>query len=164
MNYYPSSTDNLWNEENKYTIGYCFGLGLDVGSGDRTLNPNMITVDNWADGVDYKMEADNLHEFKDDTFDFVYASHILEHLKDPLKAVEEWLRVVKKGGYVIIITPDKRFIPTKGTVNCDPQHKYDWQYEEVREMMGMVDSAVVVNKNIWALRNYSMLFVLRRIK
>ena len=163
MNFYPSTTDKMWNEENKYTIGYCYGLGLDVGSGNRTLNPNMITVDNWADGVDYKMEADNLHKFKDKTFDFVYASHVLEHLKSPLEAIEEWLRVVKKGGYVIIITPDKRFIPQKGC-GGDPQHKYDWSQPELWEMIKMLSGCEMVNKNIWALKDYSMLFVLRRTK
>ena len=164
MNYYPSTTDKMWNEENKYTIGYCYGLGLDVGCGNRTLMPNMITVDNWADGADYKMEADNLHEFKDKMFDFVYASHVLEHLKSPLEAIEEWLRVVKVGGYVIIITPDMLYVPTKGMANGDPQHKYDWKREEVREMVGMLSGCEMVNKNVWALPNYSMLFVLRRTK
>ena len=163
MNYYPSTTDKLWNEENRYTLGYCFGLGLDVGAGNRTLNPNMITIDNWSDDVDYKMEADNL-SFKDKTFDFVYASHVLEHLKDTLKAIREWLRVVKIGGYVIMIIPDKRFTPTKGTVYADPQHKYDYEYDEMREIVGCLDNAVQENKNIVALRNYSMLIILRRVK
>ena len=47
--------------------------------------------------------------FKDNTFDLVYNSGVLEHFKEPynLKATKEMARVAKKGGYVIIILPNK---------------------------------------------------------
>jgi len=31
----------------------------------------------------------------------------LEHIANPLKAINEWLRIIKNGGYVIIIVPEK---------------------------------------------------------
>lgn len=45
--------------------------------------------------------------FKDNTVDFVFTSHVLEHFFDPIKALEEWYRVTKKGGYVFMIVPHK---------------------------------------------------------
>ena len=39
--------------------------------------------------------------------DFVVSSHVIEHFFDPIKALEEWLRVVRPGGYVFIIAPHK---------------------------------------------------------
>ena len=45
--------------------------------------------------------------FKDESLDYVLSSHVIEHCFDPIKALEEWLRVVKKGGYLFIIVPHK---------------------------------------------------------
>ena len=41
-------------------------------------------------------------------YDFVFSSHSLEHIANPLKAISEWLRITKKDGYIIIIVPEKR--------------------------------------------------------
>lgn len=56
--------------------------------------------------IDVIAEADKL-PFPDGEWDFVVASHVLEHLYDPIKTISEWLRVVKPGGYVFIIFPHK---------------------------------------------------------
>lgn len=45
--------------------------------------------------------------FKDDTLDYVLTSHVIEHFFDPVKALREWHRVVKPGGYIFIIAPHK---------------------------------------------------------
>ena len=41
------------------------------------------------------------------TYDFLFASHSLEHIANPLKALKEWIRVVKPGGHLILILPEK---------------------------------------------------------
>lgn len=43
----------------------------------------------------------------DSSTDFVINSHVIEHFYDPVKAIEEWLRVVRPGGYVFMIVPHK---------------------------------------------------------
>lgn len=40
--------------------------------------------------------------FADDKFDFAYSSSVLEHLKDPKKALQEIFRVVKPGGKLLL--------------------------------------------------------------
>ena len=47
--------------------------------------------------------------FMDSSFDFVCNSHLFEHLKNPVKALLEWIRVTKCGGYIYMIVPDKRY-------------------------------------------------------
>jgi SAM-dependent methyltransferase len=39
--------------------------------------------------------------------DFVLTSHVLEHFLDPIKALKEWYRVVRDGGYILAIVPHK---------------------------------------------------------
>lgn len=45
--------------------------------------------------------------FKDNTLDYVLSSHVIEHFFDPVKALREWHRVIKPGGYIFIIAPHK---------------------------------------------------------
>jgi SAM-dependent methyltransferase len=45
--------------------------------------------------------------FKDGTLDYVLSSHVMEHFFDPVKALREWYRVIKPGGYIYIIAPHK---------------------------------------------------------
>ena len=52
-------------------------------------------------------DATNLESVNNKTYDFLYASHVLEHIANPIKALEEWLRVIKNEGYLILILPEK---------------------------------------------------------
>ena len=52
-------------------------------------------------------DAVNIYLVKNDSYDFCFSSHSLEHIANPLKALSEWLRIIKKGGYIIIIVPEK---------------------------------------------------------
>jgi len=57
-------------------------------------------------GVVTYADAQDLSDFPDGYFGAILASHILEHLPDPQKALDEWLRVV--GGdseALFVITP-----------------------------------------------------------
>jgi len=40
-------------------------------------------------------------------YDFVFASHCLEHIANPLKALYEWMRILKEDGHLILILPEK---------------------------------------------------------
>lgn len=46
-------------------------------------------------------------DFPDDSFDFVYCYHALEHISDPVQAVREISRVLKPGGAFWIGTPNR---------------------------------------------------------
>uniref|UniRef100_A0A914Y2Z0 Methyltransferase type 11 domain-containing protein n=1 Tax=Panagrolaimus superbus TaxID=310955 RepID=A0A914Y2Z0_9BILA len=56
--------------------------------------------------VDIVASGDKL-PFANETYDFVISSHSIEHFYDPIKTIEEWLRVIKKGGYIFMIIPHK---------------------------------------------------------
>jgi len=52
-------------------------------------------------------DAVNITNISDESYDFCFASHCLEHIANPIKAVKEWLRIVKQNGYVVLILPEK---------------------------------------------------------
>jgi len=60
-------------------------------------------------GFQYINEASNLQVIPNEKYDFLIASHCLEHCANTLKTVKEWLRVIKKGGCILLILPDKRY-------------------------------------------------------
>jgi SAM-dependent methyltransferase len=52
-------------------------------------------------------DAVNISLVENEHYDFVFSSHSLEHIANPLKAINEWLRIIKNDGYIIIIVPEK---------------------------------------------------------
>src|SRR5208337_917164 len=53
-------------------------------------------------------EACDLSTIPDASYDFVIASHVLEHLANPLRALLEWRRLLRISGVLLIVVPDKR--------------------------------------------------------
>jgi len=58
---------------------------------------------------DYLTDATNLNFAKDSSVDFVVSSHLLEHISNPIKAILEWKRVLKKGGIIYSAVPNKKY-------------------------------------------------------
>jgi SAM-dependent methyltransferase len=55
--------------------------------------------------VDVVAEAWEL-PFPDGSYDFVLASHVLEHIPDPIGALREWVRVASRYVFVVLPQPD----------------------------------------------------------
>jgi glycosyltransferase involved in cell wall biosynthesis len=98
---------------------YCDGQGVEIGPGsNRLANLNTIAVDIVSDfkGREYpRPEIDStayeLSSIESDSVDFVVNAHVIEHLIDPVRALEEWKRVLKPGGTLFMIVPEKRVKP-----------------------------------------------------
>ncbi len=56
-------------------------------------------------GIQFLREASDLHDIPDDSYDVVISSHCLEHIANPLRALREWRRVCRPGGYLCLIVP-----------------------------------------------------------
>lgn len=54
-------------------------------------------------------DATTLATFADGSLDFVIASHVLEHLEDPVGALRSMVRVLRPGGALFLVLPDARF-------------------------------------------------------
>ncbi|HUN78412.1 MAG TPA: methyltransferase domain-containing protein [Solirubrobacteraceae bacterium] len=52
-------------------------------------------------------EAGTLAEVPDEAYDLVLSSHVLEHLANPIGALGEWRRVIRRGGHLLIVAPHR---------------------------------------------------------
>ncbi len=82
---------------------------LNIGSGKDYKNPNEGWI-NLDYNSDYKMDVNhNLdkfpYPFKPETFDYIYCSHVLEHVLDLFKTLEELGKILKSGGILHIRVP-----------------------------------------------------------
>lgn len=104
---------------------YCQGEGLEIGGsfGNAFPDINVKNVDlgdkSWEfykeeqikeSGdympIDIRANGDEI-PVEDDSQDFVINSHVIEHFENPIKALIEWDRITKVGGYIFIIAPHK---------------------------------------------------------
>jgi SAM-dependent methyltransferase len=110
--------------ESKLAHKYCVGTGLEIGGsahnpfGLDTLNVDitgsMDTVYKKSEmelcgemlPVDIIASGDNI-PVGDESYDFVVSSHVLEHFVNPIKAIVEWFRIIRPGGIIFMIVPDK---------------------------------------------------------
>jgi SAM-dependent methyltransferase len=116
----------------KQPISYWFEIrgffynkrGLEIGGPSKIFLPGgalpVIEVAKEVDNVNYMdttiwgrssspfyrktiiCEATNLSQIKDEEYDFLITSHTIEHLANPLKALYEWKRVLKRKGIMLI--------------------------------------------------------------
>ncbi|WP_066360813.1 methyltransferase domain-containing protein [Aliarcobacter cryaerophilus] len=89
---------------------YFAGCGIDIGGKPDPLSlyeslfPLIKGIKIWDidDG-----DAQFLDSINDESYDFVHSSHCLEHLNDPFEGINNWFRILKKGGYLILTIPDE---------------------------------------------------------
>lgn len=63
--------------------------------------------ENKEKGYQFICDATDLGIIESERYDFILASHVIEHIANPLKAISEWLRVLKKKGIMLMIIPHK---------------------------------------------------------
>ena len=72
-------------------------------------------------------------EFADESFDFVFSYHALEHIENPSKALREINRVLKKGGGFWIGTPNRsRMVGYIGGKETSFAQKISWNLADWR--------------------------------
>jgi SAM-dependent methyltransferase len=138
--------------DSRFATRYFVGEGIDIGCGPDPISfyaelfPLMRTVRNWdlEDG-----DAQHLDGVPDASFDFVHSSHCLEHMRDPLVALRNWLRVLKPGGHMVIMVPDEDLYEQgvfPSTFNAD--HKFTF---------------TVYKKTTWSRRSVNVLALIAQL-
>jgi len=97
---------------NPFNIPGCLNVDMS-GDMDTVFKRNEEILCGEKMPVDIVAPGDDL-PFPDNMWDFVLSSHVLEHFFDPIKAVDEWLRVVRPEGFVYAIVPSQTALKDQG--------------------------------------------------
>jgi len=94
---------------------------LDVGCGINKY-PGAIGIDrNPRSKADVLCDLDHIpYPFTPGSFDQVRAIHFIEHCTDVIRTMEEFHRLVRPGGRIVIVTPHY----TDFSSFCDPTHRW----------------------------------------
>jgi predicted SAM-dependent methyltransferase/ADP-heptose:LPS heptosyltransferase len=174
-------TDPQGNEAGKIVwelVRWTIGRGLDIGAGLYRAFPHFITVDNNIDAQIfghamprpdlYVTDAGKLDMLSDGCMDFVFSSHMLEHVEPErlVKVLTEWLRVVRLDGTLVLYLPDEAEYPKVGEPGANPDHKWNVSYNEVMRLMDK--TGVPFDLMDYQKRNggqeYSLFFVFKKVK
>ncbi|HEY5551003.1 MAG TPA: methyltransferase domain-containing protein, partial [Opitutaceae bacterium] len=93
---------------------YLAGSGVEIGA-FKTPIPGIrpVYVDRFANYAGEPTHADFYGDacelpFHDSSLRYVASSHVLEHVANPFAALAEWFRVLKHGGCIYMVVPDRR--------------------------------------------------------
>ena len=96
--------------DSRFATRYFTGRGLDVGGG---IDPLALYAEFFpliTNVVIYDRpqgDAQKLANVADNSFDFLFSSHCLEHMSDVREALRNWIRVVRPGGHLVVAVPDE---------------------------------------------------------
>ena len=111
-----------WKREGLWDRYFTPGIKvLDIGCGDDKIIPEAFGWD-LPEGDGQKLTG-----VPDGSFDIVYSSHFVEHLRDPLEGLLNQWRVLRAGGYLIFLVPDEDTYEQgiwPSIFNTDHKHTY----------------------------------------
>lgn len=131
-------------------VPYTRGVGVDIGCGEAANYPHFLSIDpgrGLRDGLlkgprgvlfpiaDIISDGQKLEMFADGGLSFVHCSNYLQTMDDPLAALAEWWRVIKPGGHLVLVAPNKTLVPNVGNPGADPLQKHDFGRQDIIDMM-----------------------------
>ena len=159
----PGTTSMSLNrrlQDSRFSNRWLVGYGLDIGGGNdsigvyQSLFPliKAVTLYDMPQG-----DAQFLYNVPDNAFDFVYSAHCLEHMVCPEIALNNWLRVLKPNGFLILTIPDEDMYEQgvwPSTFNYDHKHtftinkKKSWSPVSINvlELLGRISCDVEIMK------------------
>lgn len=91
---------------------YCIGAGVEVGPGRFPYcNPRTTTFVEKHPGAADGMQKPHIVAdaraipLPDGSQDYVFSSHVLEHMPDTIRTLNEWVRLLKPDGIIFLLLP-----------------------------------------------------------
>lgn len=151
-----SKTRSLWGELENSIVS---GKGIDIGCGADPVRPDVRRFD-----LEHG-DANQITRHLDETFDFVFSCHSLEHMRDPELALKEWWHLVREGGHMVVVVPDEDlyeqgYFPSlfnedhKATFTVSKQKSWSPRSYNVLELSELLDGARLISLRVQD-QNYS---------
>ncbi len=116
---YLSSLINRYQNQRKNhkikTANWLKGKGIEIGAFRTPIEGiRPYYIDKFMEFAGERCQVDvccepNSLPFRTNSLDFVAASHVVEHIANPVAAICEWYRVVRPGGMIYLVIPDRRY-------------------------------------------------------
>ncbi len=148
------------------------GVGVDIGCG-QGAHIASIGINDYC-GSNHKIYGGNYEKahiaslaedvdkiFNPNTLSWIIASHILEHVNDPIMTFRKWCKLIHKGGLIILLQPDANYEKPNP---WDFTHKNFYTPEDFRNNCILPNQDLIKEVEFNTLNNnFSMNFVGRRI-
>lgn len=155
---------------------YCVGEGLEIGPGRHPycVGPGVVYLEKHPGSRDgmarpHIVADANAIPRPDESFDYLLSSHVLEHMPDTIRTLNEWARVLKPDGVLVLILPhaDRTFdrhrqktrldhhIRDHVTLGAGPDHGHDaeakdgWEKLEDLDAIATAHHAVFGDGTMW---------------
>jgi len=157
---------------------YCSGCGLDVGCQGEPAVPHAWGIDLPA----FEFEAYNggaaargpiqlrgsatMIPAGTASLDFVISSHLLEDYEDWMPPLKEWVRVLKTGGKLIVLIPDRERWAAALRNGQPPNdaHRHEGRAGELSEYAERLGLRVIEDRlTDLSAEDYSILFVAQKL-
>ena len=126
--------------------------GFDVYGVEANAYTASITANNGLPVFCGTLEQKN---FNNNSFSVIYLGDIIEHVTDPVALLKECKRILKKGGVIVISTPNTDCFWVKATgrichwlgfpwsVLLPPYHVYLFSEDNLKKLLGILDFNVL---------------------
>lgn len=150
---YNATRESIFRRyEMNEVIEYTKGLGVEVGCGLNKIHTGAIGINlvlsdmdfGYPFGAQIKADGISLPWFTDNSLDYLFSSHCLEHFHEPEKALKEWTRVIREGGYLVLILPHKNYYPNIGHPQANKDHKHDFLPEDVKKIIDEIGKYEII--------------------
>jgi SAM-dependent methyltransferase len=95
-----------------------------IASRLRTIgNLDYVTADLFDPNASISVDITNMPSVPDASFDFLYCSHVLEHVADDRKAIKECARVLKPEGRAVFMVPITANVTYEDPSITDPRER-----------------------------------------
>jgi SAM-dependent methyltransferase len=141
--------------------GYCQGTGIDVGAGAYPLGGAFPVRDlvhyiyrngkqaRRAEPLPGAACAYDLSCFVDESLDYVFSSHCLEHLDRPSEAIALWAEKLKPGGWMFLYLPHPEMALWRpGGAWVHDNHKWSPDFKTVALMLNRAGISVSVGNGL----------------
>jgi hypothetical protein len=123
---------------------YMTGTGLDVGFSG--YGKGVVPILPGATGVDLDFPGydGRTLPFPDNSQDYIFTSHVLEHIPDYRHVLRDWHRVIKTGGHVVINVPHQ-FLYEKRTYLPSAWNRDHKRFYTPGSLLKEIEEALVPN-------------------
>lgn len=89
------------------SLDNCLYSSTTIWTGQSDVGKQFQYLSTKKPGIQFICEATELIQVKGESYECVLASHCLEHVANPLKALGEWKRVLRQEGLLFLLLPHK---------------------------------------------------------